>query len=1157
MTFVELAARSAFSLLGGASTPETLAERASAVGMPALALADRFDLGGAIRFTRACRRLGVRPLFGGELRCLFARPTAAATDPPSPTPDLAVDLVLLCTGGAGWRHLSSLITEARLSNPRGDPVLPLGTLEGRTEGLLCLLRPAAIRPVVGRRRFRKTDAGSESALALGAPPDPGAPLAAHEGATGRLLCRLRALFPDRLWLALEHHGLPEEARRAGRWLALAEARGLPWVPTNAPRYARPRDRIVHDVLTCLRYGTTLAEAGDRLLPNGEWYLKSEAQMRARWCFRRAVAASGERGESASASPGLHARRPSGPSDACDCPGCRALARTGEVATLCRFDPADLRPPLPAFPVPGGRGSHDFLRGLVEEGARERYGERFGTEHRRQIEHELEVIGRLGLADYFLITWDVIRFANRRGILVQGRGSAANSAVCYCLGVTAVDPIGLDLLFERFLSEERDEAPDIDLDIAHEDREEVLQYVYRTYGRDHAAMVCETITYRGRMAVRDAARVLGFPTETADALSVEADLGEAIDAARRLADGGAARCGLDPAEPRVRALIRAVAGLNELPRHRSIHVGGFVLSARPIGEVVPVEEASMPDRTVIQWDKDDLTLPGIPKFDLLGLGMLTVLGETIAHVRRTRGVTLDLASIPPDDPAVYDMICEADTVGLFQIESRAQMNTLPRVKPRCFYDLVIEVALIRPGPIQGEMVHPYLRRRRGEEPVTYLDPRLEPILERTLGVPLFQEQGMKVAVTLAGYTPAQADRLRRAMGFKRSARAMEAVGRELAEGLARNGVEPAAAAQIFKQLTAFANYGFPESHAASFALLVYASAYFKHHFAPEYYCAMLNAQPMGFYSPSTLVHDARRHGVEVRPVDLARSAWDSTLESRLEGTRGEMATDGGPDAPALRLGLRLVRGLGPKAREKLRAALEDGRFVSVEDVVRRSGLAEAELRTLAEAGAFETLWPGRREALWELLRRLRGDAGPLAPRVPEAGPPGPRRIRRPDQVTAAPDRVAAGPESRPRRFRPLSRAERVLADYRILGLSPEGHPMEFLREELEGAGVLRATELAGCRGGEEVRVAGIPICRQRPSTAKGVMFVTLEDETGFANFVVLHDVQERYHAPLIRSPVLLMGGVVEREEEVVNVLARTVEPLSPRAGADAVPSRDFR
>ncbi|MCK5410634.1 MAG: error-prone DNA polymerase, partial [Gemmatimonadetes bacterium] len=616
-------------------------------------------------------------------------------------------LFLLCMDREGYHNLCGLITQARLSNPRGHPVLEIGALKERAAGLICLLGTTDLW-------------------------DPWAHRAVVE--------ELEETLPGRLWLALEHHGLPEDARRCAAWMAFSQETGLPWVPTNAPRYARPSDRIVHDVLTCIRHDTTLDEAGDLLLPNGEWYLKSAAQMKKRWCQAHGVPLE------------------------CGCLGCEGLRRTVEIAACCTFRVEGLKPPLPTFqgfgersrrPEPGEASesdlegdSHGLLRELVEEGARRRYGDRLGPEHRRQLDHELGIIGRLGLSDYFLIIHDIVRFANERDILVQGRGSAANSAVCYCLGITAVDPVGLDLLFERFLSEERDEAPDIDLDIAHNDREEVLQYVYRKYGRDHAAMVCEAITYRGRMAVRDAARVLGFSVAETDRLAAEADRSEAEAAADRLAEGGVVRAGLDPRHPRLPALIRAVRGLNELPRHRSIHVGGFVLSACPIGEVVPVEAASMPGRTVIQWDKDDLDLPGLIKVDLLGLGMLTVLQAAIRHIHRTRGEKLDLAQLPPDDPAVYDMICAADTVGVFQIESRAQMNTLPRVKPRCFYDLVIEVALIRPGPIQGDMVHPYLRRRNGEEPVTYLDPRLEPVLARTLGIPLFQEQGMKVAVVLA-------------------------------------------------------------------------------------------------------------------------------------------------------------------------------------------------------------------------------------------------------------------------------------------------------------------------------------------------------------------------------------------------------------------------
>jgi len=1107
--FVELTARSAFSLLSGASTPEALAERAAEIGMSALALTDLFDLGGIVRFTHGCDRVGVRPIVGAEIR------VAGCTSGVEPAA-FRLRLSLLCVSRKGYHNLCGSITQARLSNPRGCPTLELGALEERSGGLICLL-------------------GTTN---LPAPQT-----------IGKIMEGLRSVFPDRFHLALEHHGLPEDSRRCSAWMAFAEERGLSWVPTNGPRYSRPSDRVVHDVLTCLRHDTTLDEAGDRLLPNGEWYLKSAAQMRRRWHMERwgSPPRAGRRfaPDALFGDPQSPGERVSG---GCRCPGCEGMRRTLEIAECCTFRVEGLKPPLPVFrgfgehPLPSAApDSHALLRKLVEEGARDRYGDRLGPQHRRQIDHELNIIGRLGLSDYFLITHDIVRFANERDILVQGRGSAANSAVCYCLGITAVDPVGLDLLFERFLSEERDEAPDIDLDIAHQDREEVLQYVYRKYGREHAAMVCEAITYRGKMAVRDAARVLGFSVADADRLSAEVGRGEAADAARRLADGGVVRAGLDPHDPRVRALIRIVHGLNELPRHRSIHVGGFVLSARPIGEVVPVEAASMPGRTVIQWDKDDLDLPGLIKFDLLGLGMLTVLQEGIRHIRRMRGVKLDLARLPPDDPAVYDMICAADTIGVFQIESRAQMNTLPRVRPRRFYDLVIEVALIRPGPIQGDMVHPYLRRRNGEEPVAYLDPRLKPVLERTLGVPLFQEQGMKVAIVLAGFTPAQADKLRRAMGFKRSHRAMAEVGEELAEGLRANGVSPEVSAQVFKQLTAFANYGFPESHSASFALLVYASAYLKRYYAPEFFAAMLNAQPMGFYAPATLIRDAQRHGVEVRPVDLARSEWECTLErSRL--------------APALRLGLRIVRGLGARARDRLQRTLEEEPFTSLEDVVRRSDLGRSELRVLAEAGAFRTLWPGRREALWELLRQFRGDAGPLAPR---------RRNRDADLGRARTGRAGASRTSRAgtshlgRRGLPrMSRFERVLADYRTLGLSTEGHPMEFMRPTLRREGVLSAAEVRQCPAGTEVVVAGLAITRQRPGTAKGVMFITLEDETGLANFVVLPDVQARYRSALM-AHVPILRGVVESESGVVNVLVRSVSALRMGDRTPALRSRDFR
>ncbi len=789
-------------------------------------------------------------------------------------------------------------------------------------------------------------------------------------------------------------------------------------------------------------------------------------------------------------------------------------------------------------------------------------------YQRQIRRELEVIARLDLAGYFLTVWDIVRFARRRGILLQGRGSAANSCVCYCLGITAVDPIKFELLFERFLSEERGGAPDIDLDIEHEQREEVLQYVYGRYGRGHAAMVCEAITYRGRSAVRDAARVLGFSTDVADRLAAEAERREAAEAADALEEGGLVACGLDPANGRVRALVHVVRGLDQLPRHRSIHVGGFVLTEGPLSRVVPIEPAAMPDRTVIQWDKDDLDFTGLIKIDLLGLGMLTCLAKAIRYIRETRGTAIDLAQLPASDPQVYKMIQEADTVGVFQIESRAQMNSLPRLKPERFYDLVVQVALIRPGPIQGDMVHPYVRRRRGEEPVTYLHPDLQPILKRTLGVPLFQEQGMKVAVAMAGFTPGQADALRRAMGFKRSKEAMALIEPALRQGMTRRGISHDVQEQIVKQLTAFANYGFPESHSASFALLVYASAYLKRYYAPEFFCALLNSQPMGFYAPGTLVHDARRRGVEVRPVDLAHSSWDCSLERTLyrEGrarrepradiwsavagqesrpgvarheARGSAPCPTGqrdmkrgvgavPDRPALRVGLRYVRGLGSKAEEKLKRAWEaGGPFRSVEDVVRRSGLGLRALKTLAEAGAFQTLWgPGRRSALWEVLARLAQK--PLA------------------QVES----------TRQPKLREMRNVELVAADYTTTGLCTHGHPMEHLRAVLRARGVLAAEELKSVRSGRRVRVAGVVICRQRPGTAKGVCFITLEDETGFSNFVVYADLFQRYRKIIVRSPVLLIEGIAQNEQGVVNVQTRCIEAIEPQAGADVIESHDF-
>ena len=964
----------------------------------------------------------------------------------------ASHLTLLALDERGYRNIARLVTTAR-EGDRGEPRTTWDDLAAHTEGLFCLTGCSfgAVPQLLAR--------GDE------------------RGARERLGW-LADAFGGNVTVECWDHALAAERVVVPQLIALAGAHDLPWVVTNDVHYATPAGRLVHDVLTCLRHQTTLDAAGTLLRPSAEWYLKRPEKIEHAWRHYP-----------------------------------EAIAATRDIAERCAFRMGQLSPTLPAFPLPPGVTADDYLASLVRAGAHERYGGRLTERHRRQLRHELDVIARMGLAGYFLIVWDIVREAGRLGVLAQGRGSAANSAVCYCLGITAVDPIGMELLFERFLSEDRAEAPDIDIDFSHRDREQVLQYVYRRYGRDHAAMVCEQISYRGRSAVRDTARVLGFSVQQAEKLADEVEWTHHTDYADGAVDpSGAAAAGLDPADRRVKLLTQIVRRLRHLPRHRSIHVGGFVLSARPLAEIVPIEPAAMPERTVIQWDKDDLGPVKLIKIDLLGLGMLTLLQDAIVLLRRTRGVTFDLARMNMDDPAVYDMICKADTIGVFQIESRAQMNTLPRLAPRRFYDLVVEVALIRPGPIQGKMVHPYLRRRAGDEPITYPHPSLEPVLERTLGIPLFQEQGMQVAITAAGFTPGEADELRRAMGHKRSHERMAAICEKLIAGMARNGIDPEVGRRIYHQIAAFADYGFPESHAASFALLVYASSYIKHYYPAEFACSLLNAQPMGFYAPGTIVEDARRHGVEVRGVDVMRSGWDCTIE------------DG-----ALRVGLRYVKGLGDKAKEKLEPLLNGKRPHSLEDWARQSGLTVTQLRALAEAGAFDTLWPNRRSALWELLKHARGAAGPLAP-VP--------RDRRAAPVPA------------------LSPVELTEADYRVTGLSPAGHPMRHQRAAMRELGVVTAAALAQRKDGEWVTVAGLVICRQRPGTAKGFCFVTLEDETGLTNVVITPKLFEEHRKIIVHSPILAVRGVLQEEQGVRTVRARTFAAPDPGGGAAYAWSHDF-
>jgi len=996
-------------------------------------------------------------------------------------------VTLLATDENGYKNICRLVTKSRSACERGSPRVATQDLWDSNEGLIVL-----------------------SGCPHGRVP---AAIARGDVEQARVYAReFQEVFGDRFYLEAWDHYINQEQMIAKHLIELSKKTAIPWVVTNNVHYSRPDKRIVHDVLTCLRHEVTLAEAGRRLRPNASWYMKSPEEMAQLWRH--------------------------------DLTG---VKNSLVVAERCKFRLGSLRTPLPVFQlppevvasgIPNDINHNVLLEKLVWEGAQLRYPA-LTDKHIKQIDHELSMITAIDLAPYFLIMWDIVRFARSRGIAVQGRGSAANSAVCYCLMITAVDPIGMELLFERFLSEGRNEPPDIDLDIAHQERETVLQYVYEKYGREHAAMVCEIITYRGKSAVRDAARVLGFSQEQADRLSSEGEHTEALGAVERLMNGGLQRIGLDPNDRRVVLLLKVVAGLHQLPRHRSIHVGGFVLSGRPLGELVPIEPASMHARTVIQWDKDDIDLVGMIKIDLLGLGMLMMIQEGLKLVEQFRGVNIDLGALDMHDPAIYQMLQNADTIGLFQVESRAQMNILPRLKPKCFYDIVVSIAIVRPGPIQGNIIHPYLRRRRGEEPVAYLHPTLEPILSRTLGVPLFQEQGMKLAVVAAGFTPSQADQLRRVMSHKRSMERMMLLCEDLAVGMRKNNFSEEAIATIIHQLRAFANYGFPESHAASFSLLVYASAYLKMYYGPEFYCAILNAQPMGFYSPGTLVRDAMRHDVEVRPIDLAKSNWNCTLEADEVVSENGMKTK---KTPALRIGLRFVDGLGRKAKEMLEKAWNRGGcFSTLEDVVNRSGLDPADLKILAKAGAFESLFPGRREALWEILGRLgRVRETPLLDALMEN--------LSPEEAAAFSKTHVVLPE--------LSQIEKIGDDYRMTGLSATEHPMKFYRPWADENKIHSCLGISKATNGQQIKVAGAVICRQRPETAKGFVFLTLEDETGLANVVIRPQVFEQYRRVIRGSTFLCIEGRLQLEFGVANVIASHCEILPRLKGQPNLPARNF-
>jgi len=1226
--YAELRCKSNFSFLRGASHPEEIVQRAAELGYAAIAVTDRNTLAGVVRMHCAAKARGVKLIIGAEL-----------------TPTDAPPITLYATDRASYGRLARIITQGRLREIKGSCAVVLEDIAAHNQGLLA----AVHGDVATCGNFKELAAAVRS---------------------------YRYIFGDRLYLAVSTHKGADDERYLAEIDDLARAMGVRAFATNDVHYHAPHRRFLQDVLTCIREKCTLEDAGRRLLPNAERYLKPAEEM--------------ER---------LFAKYP------------KALARTLEIAERCSFNLDELRYEYPEALCPPGRAPYDFLAELTWAGACGRYPDGLPDKVRTLIEHELVLIRRLKYEPYFLTVWDIVKFARACGILCQGRGSAANSAVCYCLGITSVDPDRIDLLFERFVSAERNEPPDIDVDFEHERREEVFQYIYDKYGREHAGIVAEVITYRPRSAIRDAGKALGLSLDHTDALAKKHEWWDE----NAVPPDFVREAGLDPADRTVLMLRKLVRQLIGFPRHLSQHVGGFVITRGPLCEMVPLENGAMPGRTFIEWDKDDIDALGILKIDCLALGMLTAInkcfrllqryhgegtwdrvikgtrdqgnkgsrkatrgadngkqeylsgldcmakgdsayqaglssladhaasgkirshnadaarrrfsseqycrgkrpavnprlssffehrprfvggvGDADHHCARTEddrqygisdGVTtgnaanspgpyrkspkkadeanqaaltvpafssatprsLDpsiprsLESVPPEDPAVYDMICRADTVGVFQIESRAQMSMLPRLEPRRFYDLVIEVAIVRPGPIQGGMVHPYLRRRRGEEPVTYPSEAIKEVLHRTLGVPLFQEQAMRLAVVAAGFTPGEADQLRRAMGAWRRSGEITRFRAKLIDGMKKNGLSEEFAERCFKQICGFGEYGFPESHAASFALLVYVSAWLKRYHPAAFCAAIVNSLPMGFYEPAQLVRDAREHGVDVRGVDVNFSGYDCRLERRVgtahrfqptitnpsrdrEGAkvgtthqhcvshRCDDPSTWGLGGPAVRLGIRLVKGISPAQVERIEHAQRDGPFTSVADLAKRSGVSRATLARLAAADAVQSLGLSRREAVWKVLALA--DEAPMFDGTEPA-------------------------ESDPN-LPIMSVKETVYADYDRLGLSLHAHPMSLIREEMSRMGVQTSKALRNSCQGKWIKVAGLVLIRQRPSTALGIVFCTLEDETGTANLVIRPTIFQKYRRAAHAAVALVAEGRVERRGEVVHLQVSKLEDMS--------------
>ncbi|WP_284743787.1 error-prone DNA polymerase [Amycolatopsis sp. RTGN1] len=1039
--YAELHVHSNFSFLDGASHPETLVEEAARLELDALVLTDHDGLYGAVRFNDAARELGVRVGFGAELSLDLPAPQAGEPDPQGS------HLLVLARQQEGYHRLCRVISHAQIAGgEKGRPVYDLEELVDELAGHVVVLTGCRKGPV---RRA----------------------LAEHGPAAARAeLGRLADWFgPRHVAVELIDHRQPLDDAANDHLAEMAKDLRLPTVVSNNAHYARPEDAVVADMVAAVRARRSAEELEGWRPPSGQAFLRSGMEQRRR--FERRY------------------------------PG--AVGRAAVLGVEVAFDLKLVAPDLPPFPVPAGRDEMSFLTELTWRGAAKRYGSREDNPKAyAQLDHELAIIEKLGFPGYFLVVWDIVRFCKEADILCQGRGSAANSAVCYALEICHADPVKWNLLFERFLAPERDGPPDIDIDIESGRREEAIQYVYEKHGRFHAAQVANVITYRAPSAIRDAAKALGHSPGQQDAYS-------------KLVDrwGGAHQqtAGEIPAD-----VLDLAARIEDFPRHLGIHSGGMVISKQPVSEVVPVEWATMADRSVLQWDKDDCATVGLVKFDLLGLGMLSALHYTIDLIAEHHGSTVDMGRLDLADPNVYDMLCEADAVGVFQVESRAQLATLPRLRPREFYDLVVEVALIRPGPIQGGSVHPYIRRRRGEEKWQHAHPLLASSLDRTLGVPLFQEQVMQMAVDVASFTPAEADQLRRAMGAKRSSAKMKALMARFFAGCARNGLDRELATRIFEQIHAFSGYGFPEAHSMSFALLVYASAWFKRYYPAAFCAGLLRAQPMGFYSPQSLVADARRHGVRVREPDVNASLAHAILEPDAESTGGV----------ALRLGLAGVRHLGDDLADRIVAERDaNGPFAGAGDLTRRVQLKKNAVEALATAGAFGG---DRRQDLWAAgaaAATRPGHLPGLAPGLDAPALPGMTRL----EVTAA--------------------------DLWATGVSPDSHPVEYLRELLTARGAITTAELTRVEDGTRVWVGGAVTHRQRPATAGGITFLNLEDETGMANVLVSPGLWQRQRLVARTSAALLVRGQAQAAEGVVTLVADRLErlDLSMRPG----PSRDFR